>query len=408
MLPKAQHDPGGHPTTGLEAFTLAALAFDAGARGEDAARVADLATRALQGELLAPDPLAGGYAYLITGVALMWADQLDAAERLYDGLKAEARRQGSAVLLSIAAGQSALVHERRGALAEAAADAAEALALAREATGTEGLLNTARATAVSVALEQGETVDEAVLDGEPDAMPYILVLQARAEAKLARGDLQGALEDFRACGAHGSAWGAENPSVCPVALARGVRARRAGGLRRGAPPRPRGAPAGARVRRAARDRRGAARGRDDRRAAAAADAQGGGRRAGGDPGAAGARPRAGRPRRRAAPRRPALRRPRAARPRPRARHPLRRRAADGPRPRGAADRRRAPAPGRAQRRRSAHPERAPRRRAGRQRPHQPRHRAAAVRDREDRRGAHARRLPEARHLVADAARQALA
>ena len=68
----------------------------------------------------------------------MWADRLDDAERLYDGLKAEARRQGSAVLLAIAAGQSALVHERRGALAEAAADAAEALALAARRPAPKG------------------------------------------------------------------------------------------------------------------------------------------------------------------------------------------------------------------------------------------------------------------------------
>ena len=70
---------------------------------------------------------------LIAGVALMWADELDAAAQLYAGLRAEARRQGSVVLLAAAAGQSALVNERRGALAEAVADAQEALALGREA-----------------------------------------------------------------------------------------------------------------------------------------------------------------------------------------------------------------------------------------------------------------------------------
>ncbi|MBE2318726.1 AAA family ATPase [Solirubrobacter sp. CPCC 204708] len=206
-------DPGGVPRTRLEAFTLAALAFDAGARGDHADTVADLATRALAGELLPPDPLGGGYAYLIIGVALMWADRLDEAAQLYANLRAEARRQGSVVLLATAAGQSALVNERRGALPEAAADAAEALALGREATGTEALLNSARASAVTAALERGEAVDETVLDGEPDTMPYMLVLHARAEARAARGDLPGAIADFRACGAYGQSWGGENPSV---------------------------------------------------------------------------------------------------------------------------------------------------------------------------------------------------
>ena len=207
--------PNGAPTTRLEAFTLAALAFDAGARGDDAARVADLAGRAVAGDLLPPDPLGGGYGLMIAGVALMWADELDAAAQLYAGLRAEARRQGSVVLLAAAAGQSALVNERRGALAEAVADAQEALALGREAAGTEALLNSARAAAITAALEQGQPVDESVLDGDPDTMPYMLVLHARAEARAARGDLSGAVEAFQATGAYGRSWGAENPSVSP-------------------------------------------------------------------------------------------------------------------------------------------------------------------------------------------------
>ena len=167
----------------------------------------------MAGDLLPPDPLGGGYGLMIAGVALMWADELDAAAQLYAGLRAEARRQGSVVLLAAAAGQSALVNERRGALAEAVADAQEALALGREAAGTEALLNSARAAAVMAALEQGQPVDESVLDGEPDTMPYMLVLHARAEARAARGDLSGAVEAFQATGAYGRSWGAENPSV---------------------------------------------------------------------------------------------------------------------------------------------------------------------------------------------------
>ena len=174
----------------------------------------------MAGDLLPPDPLGGGYGLMIAGVALMWADELDAAAQLYAGLRAEARRQGSVVLLAAAAGQSALVNERRGALAEAVADAQEALALGREAAGTEALLNSARAAAITAALEQGQPVDESVLDGEPDTMPYMLVLHARAEARAARGDLSGAVEAFQAVRRLRPLVGRREPGRVRVALAR--------------------------------------------------------------------------------------------------------------------------------------------------------------------------------------------
>jgi hypothetical protein len=89
-------DPGGVPSTPLEAFTLAALAFSTGAHGTGTAEQAtELAARSMVGDLLPTDPIGPGYGLLIAGVATMWADDLDGAARINARLIDAGRRRGS-------------------------------------------------------------------------------------------------------------------------------------------------------------------------------------------------------------------------------------------------------------------------------------------------------------------------
>jgi DNA-binding CsgD family transcriptional regulator len=215
-------DPGREPLSRLEAFVLAGLAFDAAAGGlRPASEAADLAARAVAGDLIPIDAMEGGYGMLIAGVATMWSDRLDDASRINARMLAEARRRGSVIVRSAAASMQALVNWRRGRVSDADADCSMALGLAQEAHGTDALLNAARAVKALVALTRGADAEELagieaeVLDqsSDPDALPYHLVLHARGLLRVARDDLEGGIEDLLECGRVSVAWGSGNPTT---------------------------------------------------------------------------------------------------------------------------------------------------------------------------------------------------
>jgi DNA-binding CsgD family transcriptional regulator len=217
-------DPGCEPASRLEAFVLAGLAFDAAAGGvRPAPEAADLATRAVAGDLLPMDAMEGGYGMLIAGVATMWSDRLDEASRINARMLAEARRRGSVIVRSAASSMQALVNWRRGRIRDAEADCAMALELTPEAHGTDALLNAARAVKALVALTRGAGADELaaieteVLDhrSDPDALPYHLVLHARGLLRVAQGDVERGIEDLLECGRVSAAWGSGNPTTVP-------------------------------------------------------------------------------------------------------------------------------------------------------------------------------------------------
>jgi DNA-binding CsgD family transcriptional regulator len=217
-------DPGREPRTRLEAFVLAGLAFDAAAGGElPAAAAADLAGRAVAGDLIPIDPMEGGYGMLIAGVATMWADRLDDASRINARMLAEGRRRGSVVVRSAAISMQALVSWRRGRVLAAEADSSLALDLAENAHGTGALVTAARAVKALVALTRGPDADELarieaeVLErgSDPDALPYHLVVHARGLVRIAQGELERGIADLLECGRVSLAWGSGNPTTVP-------------------------------------------------------------------------------------------------------------------------------------------------------------------------------------------------
>jgi hypothetical protein len=113
----ALRDPGREPRTSLEAFVLAGLAFDTAAAGSrPAPTAAELAVRAVSGDLIPVDPTEGGYGMLIAGVSTMWSDRLEDASRINERMLAEGRRRGSVVVRTAAASMQALVNWRRAGL----------------------------------------------------------------------------------------------------------------------------------------------------------------------------------------------------------------------------------------------------------------------------------------------------
>jgi DNA-binding NarL/FixJ family response regulator len=217
-------DPGRDPQTRLEAFVLAGLAFDVAASGaRPAAAAAELAARAVAGELIPVDPTEGGYGMLIGGVATMWSDRLDDASRINERMLDEGRRRGSVVVRSAAASMQALVDWRRGRIPDADANSALALELSEAAHGTAALTTAACAVRALVALVRGADGEELarieteVLErrADPDALPYHLVLHARGLIRVTRGELDRGIADLLECGRVSLAWGSGNPSTVP-------------------------------------------------------------------------------------------------------------------------------------------------------------------------------------------------
>ncbi len=153
--------------------------------------------------------------------SLVLIDRLEDALALTDAMLSDAAARGS--VLGFLAGSTfrALANLRRGALAEAEADAMPALDLARE----QGLHFTIPFTAGYLALilrERGR-IEEAAELLAPIPLPAVLagtpagvtLLEARGLVRLARGDVHGAIEDLRACGEACQVIGVANPNVAP-------------------------------------------------------------------------------------------------------------------------------------------------------------------------------------------------
>lgn len=215
-----QVDPGVPPRTMLEAWTIAALAFDESAAGTDAARAAELATRAMAGELIPDEVTACGYGRLMSGVGAMWADRFDHAATVFATMLDGARRRGSGVAFSAAHSMSALNNWRLGALADAEADATASLELASEMAGAETFRSAAQAIQALVAMERGLPDDElrrlrdamAPALHDTDSLPYHLVHHARGSLSVALGELRVGLEDLLAGMRREHEWGA----LCPA------------------------------------------------------------------------------------------------------------------------------------------------------------------------------------------------
>jgi len=182
-----------------EARVLITSLFWAFRRGASAAEITEIAARAARqaGELIALDTYVSPSDFIV--VALRWADRLDLAEQVASRALDQARRRGSMPSFARAAVHLAAVRRRRGRLDDAEADARMAIG------ATEGLgVLMATGVLASIVLDRGraaeawEALVSAGLTGPiPPVPPLTPVLLARMQVRVARGEYEAALIDWR-------------------------------------------------------------------------------------------------------------------------------------------------------------------------------------------------------------------
>jgi tetratricopeptide (TPR) repeat protein len=158
-------------------------------------------------------------AFWYAATALILGDAFDPADRVLESALSESRLQGSTVGLALGCAFRALLRYRTGQLADAEADARQALDIspsARWAASVYALL-----FLIEILLERGraeeaaQAVAESGLDtGEGPLLPLLLVRHGRGRLTLALGDADGGLADMRAAAAELEA-GAFPPQLWP-------------------------------------------------------------------------------------------------------------------------------------------------------------------------------------------------
>jgi DNA-binding CsgD family transcriptional regulator len=199
---------------------LANVASFTAAFKEPAATGADYARRALaDGKLLSDrDPVPIAHA----ASALMFADRLEEARRVWDSALEAGRRIGSRPLFLFASVSRSHIAWRLGSIPMAEADARAAL----ESTGVQQAQLTGLPFAimglVDALIERGE-LDQAErvfadggIDGPlPEFLQLNFVLDCRARLRLARGFAREALDDLLECARRLEGWKVRNPGMIP-------------------------------------------------------------------------------------------------------------------------------------------------------------------------------------------------
>jgi DNA-binding CsgD family transcriptional regulator len=205
-----------HTTLG-EKTLLALLAYHDARAGAPAAVAVPLARRALaEGTLVKGDIF--GAAFVLPCAVLAMAD-LDEVLAIYEDALAEAHRRGSTFAFAITKLFRAQTFVFRGDLAEAEAEAREALD-AGEAWGTTARFLGHSATFLAEALmEQGKLDDAAAAlartgigESLPDDARLLYFPDIRARLRLLRGDLEGGLAKMLDTGRRFESVGTRNPA----------------------------------------------------------------------------------------------------------------------------------------------------------------------------------------------------
>jgi DNA-binding CsgD family transcriptional regulator len=196
---------------------LAAFSLHSAIGNPPAAAAATLANAALEGDLLVHSQAFGGVPASQAAVALLLTERFDEAERTLELLLEDAQRRDDA--LAFAGGSMVRAHVRlaQGRIVEAIADAEAALEGAAFGWGdSPQYVQVALATCL---LERGELARAEELMSAADAdegsglVADALRLGARARLRLARGDLDGALQDCDANRIALEAAGISNPNL---------------------------------------------------------------------------------------------------------------------------------------------------------------------------------------------------
>jgi ATP/maltotriose-dependent transcriptional regulator MalT len=212
--------PLASPPRPTSVVLLANLALTAQERSEPPDSVAHLARLALTEDWLIES---GSFQVAYAAEALMFVDLLEEAKRACDAAVDAAQSRGFVMLATVVHGLRSDVNLRRGAVAEAEADAricyrlgAESVARGLPATG----MPFPRAHLANALISRGEwdeagrVLAEAQRDERAEENPFYL--DCRGRVRLAQGDSGAALVDFLACGRSlAGRGGVDTPSVLP-------------------------------------------------------------------------------------------------------------------------------------------------------------------------------------------------
>jgi DNA-binding CsgD family transcriptional regulator len=199
--------------------TLAVHALEGAVHSLPCAEVRELAERALgHGDLL-DDETADGPVLYLPAFALSVAGDLQTAEAVLTAAVEEARTRGSVLGFANASHMRSVAILLRGRVADAAADARQALAAERQ--GWRLSLSGAHGVLANCLMERGDhRAARRHLAGaervpHAHALTWSAVLLTRARLALLEGDLEKALAGYMECGALGEDAGAENPAISP-------------------------------------------------------------------------------------------------------------------------------------------------------------------------------------------------
>jgi DNA-binding SARP family transcriptional activator/tetratricopeptide (TPR) repeat protein/DNA-binding CsgD family transcriptional regulator len=204
--------------TSGERALLAALALHGLAGHATAAQTGSLAGRALRGGLRC-----NGTTNVLFSLAInsfIATDRLDEASGWYREIAEQAKRDGSPRLFALSRFGASSIASRRGAVAEALAQAQAALEVAPAELGPGWLPVIALIVDAHIDLGNLEAAERVLRDYQITDAPDALwdrgaFLLARGRLRLATGDPTGALAAFLECGSHQDAAGIVNPTVTP-------------------------------------------------------------------------------------------------------------------------------------------------------------------------------------------------
>ena len=217
---------GGSPALGVppdsadtpgDRALLALHAIEGALRGAPAARVRDLAERALARGALLDDETSDGLTYYLVAAALAFAGDLQMAEAALTAAVHGAQARGSVLGFATASHARARAILKRGRLLDAALDARHALAVERD--GWRRDVGDARVVLAHTLIERADlkgakhhldVAGAALSETDPS---QLLLHYARGRLSMSDGDANSALESFMACGGLAERAGIVNPAV---------------------------------------------------------------------------------------------------------------------------------------------------------------------------------------------------
>jgi len=209
------YTPAGRPV-------LANVAFEQVARGENPARAAQLAERALAGGALLAEQSPDSPVYYLAAWTLALTDRLGQADAALALALRDARVRGSALAFTIASCFRSNVAYRMGSVTDAEVNARAVLDVDPEERWPLGLPFAVGflldALVEQGALDAGQAVldETGFADGDlPDFTLFIYTLWGRGRLRVARGEIERGGEDLLRAGERGLRWGSRNPTFLP-------------------------------------------------------------------------------------------------------------------------------------------------------------------------------------------------